>query len=382
MAAAAMSVLTAAVASHGQPIGALGAAGDSLTNEYDEILVRYAKSWTQLLAERRGINMGPTAAEAGRPQGWGDIRGFGHEFNFARPGATTDALLLEGQHTMLAEAVRTHGVTHAVICASGNDVAPWNAFTYSTVYYGQWSEPRLQAFADASVANMRMAIQTVKATGAKVVLVNMPDFSVMPAVQENFPDPALRSRVRNLVMRINAGLATISGNEQIPLVNLFSLNDLLFGTPEHPRDVLDVAGVSIRLHDSGGQGELTAAFVGDRVHFGTVIQGLWANAIIGVLNSSYQTDIRPFSETELIEIVGGTLPRRPGLGTQLEGERVTEHGPTCRADVDRNGLLEPTDIFTFLDAWFAGVRQADFDESGTIAVQDILVFLGAWFAGC
>lgn len=54
----------------------------------------------------------------------------------------------------------------------------------------------------------------------------------------------------------------------------------------------------------------------------------------------------------------------------------------CPADFCENGTLAISDIFAFLDAWFAGYIRADFNYSGTLEVQDIFDFLGAWFAGC
>jgi hypothetical protein len=40
------------------------------------------------------------------------------------------------------------------------------------------------------------------------------------------------------------------------------------------------------------------------------------------------------------------------------------------------------DIFSFIEAWFAGDVRTDMDNSGVIDVQDIFGFLNAWFAGC
>lgn len=56
--------------------------------------------------------------------------------------------------------------------------------------------------------------------------------------------------------------------------------------------------------------------------------------------------------------------------------------PPCTADFNHNGVLEPQDIFDFLNAWFALDPRADFNHIGGFSAQDIFDFLSAWFAGC
>ena len=48
-------------------IGALGAMGDSLSDEYFEETYSYAHNWVEQLVDYRGLDVGPTAAEAGQP---------------------------------------------------------------------------------------------------------------------------------------------------------------------------------------------------------------------------------------------------------------------------------------------------------------------------
>jgi hypothetical protein len=50
------------------------------------------------------------------------------------------------------------------------------------------------------------------------------------------------------------------------------------------------------------------------------------------------------------------------------------------ADWDGNQVVQVSDIFAFLAAWFAG--NGDFNDDGINAVSDIFAFLAAWFAGC
>lgn len=54
----------------------------------------------------------------------------------------------------------------------------------------------------------------------------------------------------------------------------------------------------------------------------------------------------------------------------------------CPADFNVSNAVEVADIFSFLNAWFAGNATADFDAVGGVTVQDIFAFLNAWFAPC
>lgn len=53
----------------------------------------------------------------------------------------------------------------------------------------------------------------------------------------------------------------------------------------------------------------------------------------------------------------------------------------CVADFDNSGSAGVSDIFEYLNAWFASQPRADLDGGG-VGVSDIFVFLNTWFAGC
>lgn len=54
----------------------------------------------------------------------------------------------------------------------------------------------------------------------------------------------------------------------------------------------------------------------------------------------------------------------------------------CRADFDRSGVVAITDVFAFLNSWFAGSLSTDANLSGGLDVDDIFTFINIWFAGC
>jgi subtilisin-like proprotein convertase family protein len=69
---------------------------------------------------------------------------------------------------------------------------------------------------------------------------------------------------------------------------------------------------------------------------------------------------------------------RSGVTGTLTSWQLKVYGttPDCPCDWNGNGL-SVSDIFDFLNDWFAGV--ADFNNDGTPSVQDIFDFLGCWF---
>jgi len=54
----------------------------------------------------------------------------------------------------------------------------------------------------------------------------------------------------------------------------------------------------------------------------------------------------------------------------------------CCADIDRNGILDALDFFTFLDFFVAGDPHADFTGDGVIDGDDFFVYLDTFAAGC
>jgi hypothetical protein len=56
----------------------------------------------------------------------------------------------------------------------------------------------------------------------------------------------------------------------------------------------------------------------------------------------------------------------------------------CAADLNRNGVVEPSDIAQFVNTWFAdlsdGTFHADFDGNGLVEPADVAAFVALWFA--
>ncbi|HVZ16651.1 MAG TPA: GC-type dockerin domain-anchored protein [Terriglobales bacterium] len=66
----------------------------------------------------------------------------------------------------------------------------------------------------------------------------------------------------------------------------------------------------------------------------------------------------------------------------LTGVCRVDTPPPCPADFDHNNVVNVSDIFAFLRAWFAHSPTADIDGNGQVQVSDIFAFLRHWFAHC
>ena len=102
---------------------------------------------------------------------------------------------------------------------------------------------------------------------------------------------------------------------------------------------------------------------------------------------------RAGSELTYTVVVKGT-EHRCGIDRDLDGWLDGDEAAVCSdaadplvfpgsplsLDVNGDLVINVSDIFAFLAAWFAG--DADFDRSGTTGVPDIFAYLTAWFAGC
>lgn len=54
----------------------------------------------------------------------------------------------------------------------------------------------------------------------------------------------------------------------------------------------------------------------------------------------------------------------------------------CPADFDNSGVVEVSDIFAYLAAWFSMDAAAEWDGEEDITVADLLEYLTQWFGGC
>ena len=297
-------------------ISALGVMGDSLSDEYfEEGYGTYATNWVQQLVVYRSVNVGPTAAAAGQPGGtWGSPRRTGYEFDWALSGDTSGDLLTDGQDTGLAAQVSPDGISHAVLAIGANDFNPdfltYPTAAYFNIYNNSWSASQISNYVAQILTNIETALVTVETTGVKVVVFNILDYGKTPAVYGNFfyTNGGKRERVSAAIQQANAGLLALAQKYQVPLVDAFGLQQVIFGSNTNLQQTLYIGNVAINLKQSDSDPtnhpNRTAAFVADGAHPHTTIQGLFANMALEALALGYGTEVPLFTEQEILNHAG------------------------------------------------------------------------------
>ena len=302
-------------------LGKLGAMGDSLTDEYwDSGVSTYASNWVSILVQFRGINMGPTAAQAGT-NSWGSPRNQGYEYNWALSGATSADLLAEGQQTGLVAQASSAGVSNAVLDIGTDDFNPAETAAYEAIYLGDWTQAEIQSYVDQTVSNIEAALVPVKAAGISLVLGNILDPGISPTVDEVFSDPADRQLVTAAVQSANAGIKNLAQKYQVPLMDWYGLESAVFGSNAslHSSVLIGNAAINLRGSDPGPPSWTpTDAFVSDGFHPNTVVQALFANLILQAFNSSQNDNVPLLSEQEILTqaaiTYGGSNTLRSEIG--------------------------------------------------------------------
>ncbi|MEL6795326.1 MAG: GC-type dockerin domain-anchored protein [Planctomycetota bacterium] len=386
-------VSLAAVPALGQPIGRMGAIGDSLSDEYlEQSYGSYAEGWTEILSKLRGIDFGPTADDAGVGF-WGEPRRDGFQDNWARFGDTVNvddsdstSAITRGQHTGLRDGILNRGVTHVVMFIGGNDMSPFHG-PYADVYNGNWTQQQINDYVEAMVVDVEFMLDTIDVNNVKILLCNSFDFSDMPRVERDFPDVSGRLLASEMYNRYDVRLRQVAADRGLPYLDMLALNRAIFGTPGNETSELIVAGVSIDVND-GLQSNAATAFVADDVHPRSVIQGIWANAILTGLNLAYGTNVPLLNESEII-INGDLTPTGPDALDSQIGDLAqyitlpmtmnTEPDVTIAAPIDGSSFTEGDSIGFSGSAIDAqdGDLSADLDWTSSL---DGLIGTGAAFA--
>jgi hypothetical protein len=273
----------------------LGVAGDSLSDEYASAPYDYAQNWVELLAESRSVDFGPVAD-------WGEPRREGHQYNWARAGATSQTLIDDLQHTGLAGQVSDGSVSHAVLAVGPNDFFDESlGYAYVGIYLGTWSEDQVDAFTDRLVGNVETAVATLTATGVGLVLSSVVDYGVAPVVQQFLPNADRRDQVSQVVADVNDRIRLVALRHQVPLVDANAMARDFLGDNHAPVASLTVGGVEI----VNAAGEAPHhAFVDDGIHPHTVIQGIFANLFLEAFRLGYGVDVAPLTEAEIVTAAG------------------------------------------------------------------------------
>ncbi|HID77239.1 MAG TPA: hypothetical protein EYP56_14745, partial [Planctomycetaceae bacterium] len=277
----------------GSGIMGLGVIGDSLSDEYAGEWYAYARNWVELLAQEKGAPLGTWSD-------WGEPRREGYQFNWARSGANSTTMLAAGQHTGVAAQGAAGSVSHAVMAIGQNDFF-FGAAPYISIYEGQWSEYQIFTYTQQVVDNIRTAVDTLTASGVKLLLSNVIDYGVAPTVRSMAPDADKRERVTDAIADLNDRLAIMARDLQIPLVDAFGFSKAWLGTNHDPILAYEIAGETV--YNAGGI-DPHYTFVLDGIHPHTIPQAIFANLFLEGLAQGYGVAVDQFTEKEMAALVG------------------------------------------------------------------------------
>lgn len=281
----------------------LAVMGDSLSDEYGEDAYGlYAENWVEQLEIYAGIDLGPTASEAGEPGGdWGEPRRTLYQFDWARNGANSYTLLSEGQHTGVSSVVASDDVDYGVLFIGANDFFPSSA-AYLGIYLGTWTQGEIDAHVAGVLANINTVLDEMESAGLPMVILNLPDYGIAPAVAAILTDAAARQDVTDVIDELNAALDAEAEARGLVIIDIGAALVSIFGTHMSPNTSILVGNVAIDL--TGSDTELgavpTAGFVHDGVHPNTVLQGIIANSVMEALNIGFGTGLTLFTEAEIL----------------------------------------------------------------------------------
>jgi hypothetical protein len=295
-----------------QPVERLAAIGDSITDEYFEESYDYARGWTQILVEERGLDMGPLAAGD-----WGEPRRTGYEDNWARYGATTDLAVSQGQHLGVVDGATNRGVSHVVVELGFNDIRPDQA-AFAGIYSGIWTPTQISTWVDGRISNLDTILGALEPTGVRTVLVGAPDYTAAFLFRQIFTSVAGRSRVEQAIEDLSQAMRDLAFDRRLVFVDFFGFSQAVYGPHTAPETELLVGNVAVDLEaaDTTTGSNPLAAFVDDGAHPNTIPQGILANLLIEALNV-YRAAELPLSEEEILALAGVAYGGSDTLEAQL-----------------------------------------------------------------
>jgi GDSL-like Lipase/Acylhydrolase family/PEP-CTERM motif len=318
----------------------IGAAGDSLTDEYAPYLAQYLTpmpqlfplnpqppspvpapaNWVEQLAASR-----PGEVDFGASGSFPAPRNAGYAHNWARAGASSATLLSEGGGQDAGLASQSLDLVYVGI--GTNNFAPIDfpslglVNVFGGIYNGcqsltscgapftganSISYTSVEDYVADVLAEITTAVATIGASGANVVLGNVADWGDLPSSLATFPitspgsytGAAGRQLVSDAVDLLNIGILQLAAANDLPVVDVHAL--LAAGDGSLP---LSLGGVAIQPGAPGSR-DATYFFLPDGTHGDTLVQGLLANAFIAAANRGYGAGLTPLSDLEILANAG------------------------------------------------------------------------------
>ncbi len=380
----------------------LGAIGDSLTDEYLPATGNFhtdlaAKSWLQILGETRSGYMQSGTYLLPPAGGWGDKRGYGYEYNWAKVGgsASRSSVLTVGSTNFgLGSLGSAYGDTQAAGLAqqiSGGQVDAAfvglgsNDFFYRSRVFDlvgtNYPRPGLNTsdpvWQDATAVDVSNAIlqhvDTLRAAGTVNIVLGL----IPPGTAADVQDPGVVSAIAqaNAYLRVGALSRNIPESAIVDLwgwtdepgrLDAFgnvNVGDMLVLANTKATDPADLSPDGAGPCNSSGNcatlSHSSKYIADDGLHPNTIIQALIANEVLQGLNNAYNAGIPLLSDDEIL----GTVSINPidldsdGLSNSVEESIGTN---PMKPDSDGDGVTDSVDNCALI----SNVNQADSDGDG------------------
>jgi len=284
----------------------LGILGDSTQDEYQGTHYRggdfykTTMNWVELLARKRDLPLGEWTT-------FDEPRREGFTFNWARSGATSEAMRFGGQMDGVVAQCNAREVSHVLLQIGINDVhfSGLGAMLYENTISQEDLQKALETISD-NIVNTAIAVRD---TGAcHILIAATQDYTVLPIVPEiltlyTSPDGIARTHAAfaelNHMIQVKADAASIP---------FFDFNPVMLEMIQRyltEPNTLVIGGARVDLVNRGNDPHF-GLLDDEYIHPGTVISGLFANVYINELNRRYGTAIPLLSDEEIIAAAGIT----------------------------------------------------------------------------
>jgi hypothetical protein len=309
--------------SHGPGIDGIGVLGDSYCDEYQFYSPdrSTARNWVEQLAQDSNVGFG--AFSATDPAG---PRNAGFEYNWATSAATSTDMIASGQATGCAAQVASGHVDLVNVFIGGNDFR--DVYTVLATQGPAAAGAALQLAVSTVATNIVTAVGTVLSPGVlganpdvHVIITTIPKLSYLPeirlAVQQVPQIQPFVDAVDGATQFLNGLIASIAASSnRIAVADFSTLIDGVFAAKKFKVGNVEVNRTSIE-NPTNDPSYLVLA---DRLHQGTIGQGLLANLIAETSNDAFGTHIKKLSTHDILQNAG--LKKSRPNGSSSPGNRL------------------------------------------------------------
>ena len=291
-------------------IDGIGVMGDSYSDEYQFYAPdrATARNWVEQLDEDSNARFGAFATID--PPG---PRNAGFAFNWAVSGASSGDLIAGGQHAGVVAQAAGGAVDLVTLFVGGNDFR--NVFGILATQGPAAAQAALLATVPTAVANIHAAAATVLAPEVlasnpdlHLILTTIPNPSYLPEVRAAMQaTPQIQPFVAAVDQAVEAlnhqirAIATSLGS-RAAVADFDGLIDGVFAARR-----FKVGHVTINVHAiNNPTNDPTHLVLADRIHPGTIGQGLLANLYVKTANRAFGTRLKKLSTRDLLENAGLT----------------------------------------------------------------------------